>query len=311
MADLISVAMTTYNGEKYLADQIDSILVQSYSNFELIICDDCSTDTTRTILKAYASKDNRVKLHFNKTNLGFKKNFEQALNFCSGQFIALADQDDVWTKNHLEALLSCIGEHDIACSNSVLVDEKLNSLDTDMKTICHFTSVPEDKSKLFFYFLFGNNFVQGAASLIRRDFLLKVLPIPDFISFHDYWFGINAAAGNGIAYLENPTLYYRQHGNNITNNTNKIFKKVKDVISNVKKMKMICTANLLTCEYFLATNTKYSDEIMLAKQILLAQKQSKLIKYTFLFIRYYKMIFNQENYNFFISRFFLRILCHE
>lgn len=305
----ISIAMTTYNGEKYLADQIDSILAQSYSDFELIICDDCSTDATCTILKAYASKDNRVKLHFNKTNLGFKKNFEQALNFCSGQFIALADQDDVWTKNHLEALLSCIGDHDIACSNSVLVDEKLNPLDTDMKTICHFTSIPEDKSKLFFYFLFGNNFVQGAACLMKRDFILKVMSIPEFVDFHDYWFGINAANGNGIAYLEASTLFYRQHGNNITNNTNSIFKKILDAIVNAKKLKKAHAGNLSVCEYFLkCENTEYIDSILLAEKILLARKHYNLIEFTFLFIKYYKAIFNQQNYKFFISRYFLRIL---
>ncbi len=305
----VSIAMTTFNGEMYLAEQIDSILAQTYSDFELVICDDCSTDGTHSILKEYEQKDNRVKLHFNETNLGFKKNFEQALHFCSGEFVAFSDQDDVWTKNHLEALLSCIGEHDIACSNSMLVDEKLNSLNTDMKTICHFTSVPEDKPKLFFYFLFGNNFVQGAASLIRRDFLLKIMPIPEFISFHDYWFGINAANGNGIAYLEDSTLFYRQHGNNITTNTNRIFKKILDAIVNAKKLKKAHAGNLSVCEYFLkCKNTEYIDSILLAEEILLARKHCNLIKFTFLFIKYYKAIFNQQNYKFFISRYFLRIL---
>lgn len=308
MSEFISIAMTTYNGEMYLAEQIDSILVQTHSDFELIICDDCSTDATCTILKAYASKDKRIKLHFNERNLGFKKNFEQALHFCSGEFVAFADQDDVWTKNHLEVLLSRIGEHDIACSNSFLVDEKLNPLNMDMKTICHFTSVPEDKSELFFYFLFGNNFVQGAASLIRRDFMLKVIPIPEFISFHDYWFGINAANGKGIAYLEDSTLFYRQHGSNITNNTNKISKKVKDVISNSEKMREKHLSNLLTCEYFLSKNIRYDDKIFLAKKILMSRKHLNFIKFTYLFIKHYKKIFNQGNYKFFISRYFLRIL---
>lgn len=305
----ISIAMTTFNGEKYLKEQIVSILEQSFSDFELIICDDCSTDGTRSILKEYEQEDNRIKLHFNGANLGFKKNFEQALHFCSGEFVAFADQDDVWTKNHLEALLSCIGEHVIAGSNSALVDENLNPLNTDMKTICHFTSIPEDKADLFFYFLFGNNFVQGTASLMKRDFLMRCLPIPEFIIFHDYWFGINAAACNGIVYLEDSTLFYRQHGNNITNNTNSIFKKVKDSIINAKTMKKKHTANLSVCEYFLkCQNTEYVDNILLAEKILLARKHYNLIRFTFLFIKYYKEIFNQQNYKFFISRYFLRIL---
>ena len=309
MTNLISVAMTTYNGAQYLAEQIDSILTQNYSDFEFIICDDCSTDLTHSILNEYAKRDRRIKLHFNETNLGFKKNFEQALQFCTGEFVAFADQDDVWTKDHLEALLSCIGEHDIACSNSVLVDENLKPLNADMKTICHFTSIPEDKSKLFFYFLFGNNFVQGATSLIRRNFLLKIMPIPDFVSFHDYWFAINAAACNGIVYLEGSTLFYRQHGNNITTNTNRILKKILDAVLNAKKLKKAHAGNLSACEYFLkCKNTEYVDNILLAEKILLARKHYNLIKFTFLFIKYYKAIFNQQNYKFFFSRYFLRIL---
>lgn len=306
MTKLISVAMTTFNGEKYLTEQINSILAQSYSNFELIICDDCSTDRTQSILKEYEIKDSRVKLHFNKKNLGFKKNFEQTIYLCSGEFIAFADQDDVWTENHLDVLYSRIGTKDIACSNSFLVDKELNSLGMDMKTICHFTSVPEDKSVLFFYFLFGNNFVQGAASLVRRDFLLKVMPIPDFISFHDYWFGMNASIGNGIIYLEDYTLFYRQHGKNVTNNTNKVLKKIKDVIINAEKMKKEHFANLLVCEYFISKNIGYSDELLLAKNILISRKHLNFSKFTYLFIKYYKRIFNQSDYRFFISRYFLR-----
>lgn len=301
--------MTTYNGEKYLKEQIESILCQSYSNFELVVCDDCSADNTRLILEEYAKKDKRIKIHFNDSNLGFIKNFEQTLRFCSGDFIALADQDDVWTINHLEVLLSCIGEHDIACSNSIIVNKDLEPLNMDMKTSCHFTNVPKDNADLFFYFLFGNNFVQGAASLIRRDFLLKCLPIPEFVIFHDHWFGINASLGNGIVYLEDSTLFYRQHGNNITQSANNVFQKTADAITNARFMKKKHASNLSTCEYFLnRKNTKYVDKILLAKEILHARKHYNFIKFTLLFVKYYKMIFNQQNYRFFISRYFLRIL---
>lgn len=309
MNKLISIAMTTYNGEKYLKEQIDSILAQTYTNFELIVCDDCSTDNTHSILEEYAEKDQRIKIYFNDSNLGFIKNFEQSLRFCTGDFVALADQDDVWTKNHLELLLSRIGEHDIACSNSIIVNKNLEPLNMDMKTSCHFTSVPNDNSDLFFYFLFGNNFVQGAASLIKRDFLLKCLPIPEFVIFHDHWFGINAAACNGIAYIEDSTLFYRQHGNNITQSANKVFQKTANAITNTRVMKKKHAANLLFCDYFLkAPNTGYADKILLAEKILLARKHLNFIAFTILFIKHYKMIFNQQNYKFFISRYFLRIL---
>lgn len=106
---MISIAMATYNGEKYLREQLDSILVQTISDFELIICDDCSNDSTRKILSEYAKKDSRIKVIFNEQNLGFVKNFEKTISFCNGEYIAFSDQDDIWLPNHLEVLLSEIG----------------------------------------------------------------------------------------------------------------------------------------------------------------------------------------------------------
>ena len=102
---MISIAMTTYNGEKYISAQIDSILSQTVSDFELVVCDDVSTDNTVDILKDYALKDCRLKLCCNGQNLGFKNNFAKAISLCKGEYIAFCDQDDVWTNDHLEVLL--------------------------------------------------------------------------------------------------------------------------------------------------------------------------------------------------------------
>lgn len=88
--------MATYNGEKYLREQIDSIFNQTVQDFELIVCDDCSTDTTWNILLDYQVQDKRIKCYRDEENLGFKKNFEKAIGLCTGEYIALSDQDDVW-----------------------------------------------------------------------------------------------------------------------------------------------------------------------------------------------------------------------
>ena len=103
---MIGIAMTTYNGEKYLKEQIDSILNQTVSDFELIVCDDVSSDSTMDILNGYAAKDSRVHVFRNEENLGFLKNFEKAIRIClDPEYVALSDQDDVWTENHLEVLV--------------------------------------------------------------------------------------------------------------------------------------------------------------------------------------------------------------
>ena len=82
---MISIALASYNGSKYIREQIDSILAQTYQDFELIVCDDCSTDDTWQVLQEYAEKDNRIKIFENETNIGFKKNFEKAISLCKGR----------------------------------------------------------------------------------------------------------------------------------------------------------------------------------------------------------------------------------
>ncbi len=109
--------MATYNGEKYVNEQIDSILSQTYQDFELIICDDCSKDRTREILQEYSQKDSRIKLLFNEKNLGFKKNFEKAISMCNGEYIAFCDQDDIWENYKLQFAIEKIENNDIYCSN--------------------------------------------------------------------------------------------------------------------------------------------------------------------------------------------------
>ncbi len=105
---MISIAMATYNGEKYIREQLDSILNQSVKDFELIVCDDCSKDSTVKILNEYAAKDSRIKLFINKTNLGYVQNFLQALKLCSGKWIFLSDQDDIWGVNKIECFMDVI-----------------------------------------------------------------------------------------------------------------------------------------------------------------------------------------------------------
>ena len=206
--------MTTYNGEKYLGEQLDSILNQTYKDLELIICDDCSKDGTKTVLSEYQKKDSRIKLHFNEENLGFKKNFEKAISFCTGEYIAFSDQDDVWNSDKIELCLSKIGEHDLICTDAEVTDEKLNPLGYTMKQRLQTFVVPTDKIELLKY-LVHNNFVQGATVLARSDFVKKYLPIPEECDYHDWYYAVCSAIDNGLVYLENPTMKYRQHEKNV------------------------------------------------------------------------------------------------
>ena len=210
----ISVVMATYNGEKYIKEQMESILAQSLQYFEFIICDDCSTDSTVQILNEYAARDKRIKVFVNEHNLGFKKNFEKAISFCSGDYIALSDQDDIWTKDHLEKLFSIIGNHSLACGNALMVDENGNSLGKNLNEVDGlFFFNPET---VFYRLAFTGNPFQGTSMLLRSDFVKNCIPIPEKIKYHDVWFSWCACMENKIAYTFDLINNYRQHGNNVS-----------------------------------------------------------------------------------------------
>lgn len=206
----VSIAMATYNGEKYLREQLDSILVQTISDWELIISDDCSTDSTVEIAQEYAAKDSRICIVKNTSSHGCPENFENALRYCNGNYIAFCDQDDVWTNDHLEHLLSIIGDKSLAFADAEAVDSSLKSLNFFWGE--KFLITEEHlKNNLLLHLIFLN-FVQGTAVLFKRE-LLNFLPFPNGL-FHDHWAAISAVLNDGIAYSNKSILKYRQHGSN-------------------------------------------------------------------------------------------------
>ena len=224
----ISIALATYNGEKYLREQLDSILSQSIQDFELVACDDCSTDSTLKILNEYAEKDFRVKIFTNEKNLGFKKNFEKVISLCSGDYIALSDQDDIWTENHLQVLLENIGNNDLVGANAFLCDEKAQPTRVDLLSCSKIDFLPNSKDDWFFFLLHSNIF-QGAACIFRKSLVLKSIPIPENVKFHDYWLALIASVNGGVTYVNECVLYYRQHGTNVTKNEKwKFWVKIKN-----------------------------------------------------------------------------------
>ena len=132
---LVSIALCTYNGEAYLREQLDSIANQSYSPLELIAVDDSSSDNTLEILKEYAAIYPFIKIFVNPENLGYIRNFEKALQLCSGDFIALSDQDDIWDHKKIEKQVNSIGNNLLVYHDSEFVDQNGNSLNRKMSDI--------------------------------------------------------------------------------------------------------------------------------------------------------------------------------
>jgi len=211
---MISIAMATYNGEKYLCEQIDSILAQDYQDFELIVCDDCSKDATWEILQKYAAKDNRIHIYQNKENAGLVKNFERAISLCKGDYVALSDQDDIWHPDHLDVLFTNIGDN-IACSaDAILLENGVLTEKLSTRNKVNYKQI-DTQDKILKRILYGGNPTQGAAMLMNSNKLNEILPLPS-VTFHDVWIALCACIHNRLLIVDKPVLQYRRHENTLT-----------------------------------------------------------------------------------------------
>lgn len=213
---LISVAMTVYNGEEYLRQQVESVLGQTVRDIELVIVDDCSTDGSWALMNELSQGDKRIRIFRNDRNLGFKRNFERAISFCSGEYIALSDCDDIWEPYHLEALLGIIGDKALACGNSTFIDAEGRRLGTTLRYQESLDWVPKDDMKKFRSIMLFRNPYQGATMLMRRSFIDKALPIPEEMRYHDTWFASLACFCGGIAYTKQSLMDYRRLETSVT-----------------------------------------------------------------------------------------------
>ena len=213
---MISIVMTTYNGAQYVAEQIDSILNQTYQDFELIICDDCSKDATWEILRGYADKETRIRIYRNEKNLGYLKNFEKAISLAQGDYIAMSDQDDVWTPDHIDVLLNNIEGRALSCGNVTMVNSCLVPLNRTWSEMNQTNTMPADDISKFYSLMFVRGAYQGASMLFTKSLKEKVLPFPQRIVYHDVWISLVACLNGGISYTDRSVAFYRIHGDNVS-----------------------------------------------------------------------------------------------
>lgn len=212
---MISVALCTFNGEKYIEEQLDSIVNQTRPVDEIIISDDCSNDSTKELIDGYVKSCHIPIFYYeNKINCGVTKNFENALSKCKGDIIFLSDQDDIWEKNKVEKMVA-IFENNADCklvfTDAVLIDSDGNKLNYSLWDRVGIKPQEAYNVKDFL----GKRFVTGATVAFRHDILDKALPIPE-CWIHDAWLAINASIEPGaiIAYKEK-LIKYRQHESNV------------------------------------------------------------------------------------------------
>lgn len=205
----ISVAMISYQGEKYIEEQLDSILAILGPEDEVIISDDGSTDRTREILIRYESQDERVRM-INGPRTGVKKNVENALRACQGEYIFLADQDDIWMPEKVEHVLNAFKQDGVGMvvHDAIVTDGSCQNVILDSFYSLKGSGAGVIKN------IWRNTYI-GCCMAFKRDILEEVLPIPDYIEMHDQWIGvINDQLKRGTSFIPQKLIKYRRHGNN-------------------------------------------------------------------------------------------------
>ena len=197
--------MPSYNGEKYIKDQLVSILDQLGPDDEVIISDDQSSDSTVEIIKGI--NDARIKLFINGDNLHYIKNVENTLKHASGDYIFLADQDDIWVPNKVEITLNALKQYDLVMSDCYVTDSNLSILYES------YYKLRKSQKNKFLALALGSPYL-GCCMAFRRSVLTKSLPFPDYISSHDTWLGNVGAFLFKAKFLEDKLIYYRRHGGN-------------------------------------------------------------------------------------------------
>ena len=203
----VTVVLCTYNGEKYIDQQLHSIRNQTYKNLLILISDDASSDRTWERLKIHAAADPRILLHQNLKNQGYNQNFSQSCERVTTPLLAFADQDDLWHEEKIERLVRALEK------NSPLVYCDSRSFTGNSPQ----TTTPKSLYQRFE----GNNIVRlclfntvnGHAILARTDFIKKILPFPSQL-FYDWYIAGRAALEGGVQYLPTLLVYQRMHTSN-------------------------------------------------------------------------------------------------
>ncbi|TDS82497.1 glycosyltransferase involved in cell wall biosynthesis [Comamonas sp. JUb58] len=207
---LISIALATYNGERFLEQQMDSLLAQDYQNLEIVISDDCSTDGTWGILQAYAAKDSRIRLLVRDVNRGYVGNFIRVFMQCKGDFISPSDQDDIWHSNKTRRLVESIGDADLAYCNNRFIDDTNTPLGKKYSdTVSKMVSGKDPRNLIFCTSISGH-------AMIFRSNLLQITENLSTASYIDWLIAFLAANRNGINYIDEILVDWRQHQSSAT-----------------------------------------------------------------------------------------------
>ena len=211
----VSVALCTYNGAPYIAEQLDSILNQTVIPDEIIICDDISGDETLKIITQYQEKYSQIKIFLNDNNLGFIKNFEKAIQLCTQDIIIISDQDDTWEHNKVEEIIKYFEEnaqYDGVFHDLRLIGEEVGSTHyLAWKNIDYQSIINSIQNNVLFLDLMKKgSFILGCALAIRQKSLEKH-QLKNFTFAHDYYIALKLSSQDKLGFIPKALSTYRLH----------------------------------------------------------------------------------------------------
>ena len=221
---MIDILMATYNGEKYLREQLDSILRQSNTDWRLIIRDDCSNDSTVQIIQEYQAQypDKLVLIQADTPSGSAQNNFFQLIKYwqqhCDTQYIMFADQDDVWLQNKVQTTLAEMQQLEqqrgreiplLVHTDLIVVDAELNVINPSMFAMQNMDAKRDKLNNILV-----QNIVTGCTMMVNKLLLDMVTEIPKRAVMHDMWLALIASAFGHICFVEEVTILYRQHDSN-------------------------------------------------------------------------------------------------
>ena len=280
----VSVVMTTYNGEKFVLAQLESIVAQTYPIFEIIIQDDCSTDNTWNILESYSKNYSNIKIYRNKTNICLPFNFLSAFEKATGDFIAPSDQDDIWLPNKIEQLICNIGDKNLIFSQDII-----RNLDLNTETVSE-TDLPP------IHVLIWGNTINGHTFLFKKDILKNITDL--YLAF-DFSLALVACLSDSYVKLNSPLSIWQRHqqvctpiegikNKNFNLKINQHLKFIKSIFMILKFKRSNEIQRSLYNRYLLIKNNGFKKHQILGKVMLQTSKQNFI---SLLIAGYYNLIY--------------------
>lgn len=255
MIPQVQIVLATYNGERFLREQLDSILANEAEDFSVEIYDDRSTDGTVAIAKEYAGKWDCIHVHENKENVGYVKNFLHGIQQCQSPYIMLCDQDDVWEADKISRTLEAMKRLESECRDNpdrpllVFTDAMNYDSDTGKELGSFHQSSRLKVGSTDPAHMFMENKCIGCTMMVNAAILPYIRTIPDEVRVHDWWLALICSCFGKILYLPEMTLHYRQHHDNMIGGSG-FGDYLKDRIRNVRKQRAVLDQTFAQGEAF-------------------------------------------------------------